>query len=105
MVGSCFQSGLSATYEKMNVLKKLNQSETGKPYHGLPFLALGYHEIVHFRSSNGKYGKGVIAELKREIVFLPQYLVQKLDAKDIEELNGCEEPLYLYFGGRHEKNK
>lgn len=89
----------------MNVLKKLNQRDSDKPYHGLPKLSLGYHEIVNFRQSYGKYGKSVIAELKREIIFLPQYIVEKLDGKDIDELNESDETLYLFFGGRHKKNK
>lgn len=91
----------------MNALKKLklNLAEKSKPYHGLPQLAHGYHEIVLFRPSDGQFGKGVIAELKQEIIFLPQYLVEKLDEKDIEELNECKETLYLYFGGQHEKKK
>lgn len=88
----------------MDVLEKLKKAEENKPYHGLVKLEHGYHKIECFRSSTGTYGRGVIAELKDEIIFLPQYLVRKLDEKDIEELNTCEEPLYLYFGGKHEKN-
>lgn len=89
----------------MNALKKMNQAESAKPYFGLPKLSLGYHEIVLFRESNGRFGRSIIAELKSEIIFLPQYLTDKLEEKDIEELNACEESLYLYFGGKHKKNK
>lgn len=89
----------------MNVLKKLNQSVSEKPYHGLPKLSLGYHEITSFRQSYGKFGKSIIAELKREIIFLPQYLVEKLNERDIDELNASDETLYLFFDGRHKKNK
>lgn len=89
----------------MNVLKKLNSVETSKPYNGLTKLSLGYHEIVSFKTSNGKYGKSVIAELNDEIIYLPQYLAEKLNEKDIDELNACEKTLFLYFGGRHDKNK
>lgn len=89
----------------MNVLKKLNNAVDEKPYNGLPKLSRGYHEIILFRTSNGKYGRSVIAELQREIIFLPQYLAGKLYDNDIEELNTCEEKLYLFFGGKHKKNK
>lgn len=88
----------------MNVLNKLNQV-SDKPYHGLPKLERGYHEIVGFRQSKGKYGDSVIAELKFEIIYLPQYIVEQLDRKDIEQLNKCEERLYLFFGGRHKKSR
>lgn len=90
----------------MDVLKKLANTEFVKPYYGFTKLSHGYHKIESFRSSSkGNYGKGVIVELKSEIIFLPQYLVEKLSEKDIEKLNACEESLYLYFGGRHEKKK
>lgn len=89
----------------MNVLKKLNQSEWAKPYNGLSTLTVGYHKVVGFRESIGKaYGKSIIAELKDEIIFLPQYIAEKLDAEDISDLNNCEESIYLYFGGKN-KNK
>lgn len=83
------------------MLKKLNSDTAEKPYHGLPKLERGYHEVVVFRESNGRYGRGIIAELKEEIIFLPQYMVEKLDAEDLRELNDSEEKMYLYFGGRH----
>lgn len=89
----------------MNVLKKLNQVESDKPYQGLPNLKLGYHEIFLFRESHGKYGRSVIAELQYEIIFLPQYLAVKLDQKDIEELNECDEKIFLFFGGLDKKKK
>lgn len=89
----------------MNVLKKLNTVSAEKPYHGLPKLEHGYHEIVVFRESNGRYGRGIIAELKEEIIFLPQHIVERLDSEDIRELNDSVEKLYLYFGGRHPTKK
>lgn len=90
----------------MEVLKKLNraQLEVTKPYHGLTKLSLGYHKIESFRESHGKFGRSVIAELKHEIIFLPKHLAVHLEENDIEELNKCEEAVYLYFGGMHKKN-
>lgn len=85
----------------MNVLRKLNQSDTNKPYNGLARLSHGFHEIDCFRESHGKFGRSVIAELKKEIIFLPQYISEKLNSHDIEELNSLDGKLYLYFGGRH----
>lgn len=89
----------------MNVLKKLNQVKSNKPYNGLPNLSRGYHKIDCFRESVGKFGRSVIAELKNEIIFLPQFISEKLNEKDIGELNSSEEPLYLFFGGLHKINK
>lgn len=83
----------------MNVLKKLNQTDSDKPYNGLSKLSLGYHKIVNFRESNGRYGRSVIVELKNEIIFLPKYLSEKLDEKDVDELNSSEEQMFLFFGG------
>lgn len=89
----------------MNVLKKLNTIDTEKPYNGLPKLKLGYHEIFAFRESTNRYGRGVIVELKDEIIFLPQFMVEKLDHQDIKELNDSPQKLYLYFGGKHPTKK
>lgn len=89
----------------MNALKKLSSVNVEKPYYGLPKLKCGYHEIYSFRESNGRYGRGVIAELKNEIIFLPQYMVEKIDAEDIQELNDSNEKLFVFFGGRHPKKK
>lgn len=98
---------LSVTCDQMEVLKKLNTSasDTGKPYFGLPKLTLGYHEVISFRETHGKYGKSVVVELKDQVIFLPQYLVQQLNSKDIEDLNNSEETVFLYFGGKHEEKK
>lgn len=91
---------------KMNVLKKLNSfGGFEKPYHGLPKLKLGYHEILSFRESTGRYGRGIIAELEDEIIFLPQYMVEKIDSEDVRELNDSPEKMYLYFNGRHQTKK
>lgn len=89
----------------MNVIKKLNQVESEKPYHRFSKLSIGYHEIVLFRIIHGRYGQSVIAELENEVIFLPSYLGKKLDENDISELNACEEQIYLYFGGKHAKHK
>lgn len=86
---------------KMNVLKKLNSGSAGKPYYGLPKLERGYHEVLTFRESHGRYGRAIIAELKEEIIFLPQYMVEQLDQEDLRELNDSSEQLYIYFGGKH----
>lgn len=85
----------------MNVLEKLNRVESGKPYHGLPNLSHGYHKIYDFRESIGKYGRSVIAELKDQVIFLPQFISGKLNDEDITALNKSLEQLYLYFGGLH----
>lgn len=89
----------------MDVLQKLDGAEFEKPYFGFTLLARGYHKIVNFREAAGKYGRTVVAELEDEIVFLPQYLSQKLDEEDIEKLNANKESLYLYFGGWQEEKK
>lgn len=89
----------------MNVLKKLNAVVEEKPYHGLTRLKHGYHEVHSFRETHGRYGRGVIAELKNEVIFLPQYMVEKIDQEDIRELNDSTEKLFLFFGGKHETKK
>lgn len=89
----------------MNALKKLNSYGDDKPYLGLPQLKQGYHEVYSFRESTGRYGRSVIAELKDEIIYLPQYMGEKLDQEDIRELNDSTEKLFLFFGGRHQKKK
>lgn len=89
----------------MDVLKKLNSPINDKPYHGLPKLELGYHQVYAFRESTGRYGRGIIAELKDEIIFLPQFMVERLDEEDIRALNDSDEKLFLFFGGRHPTKK
>lgn len=89
----------------MEVLKKLNSTSSDKPYHGFPKLKHGYHHVQSFRESTGRYGRGIIAELKKEIIFLPQYMVEKVDAEDIRQLNDSEEKIYLYFGGKCKSKK
>lgn len=89
----------------MNALKKLKSDNFEKQYHGFPNLEHGYHEVFSFRESHGRYGRGVVAELKDEIIFLPQYMVEKIDEEDIRELNDSDEKLHLFFGGRHAKKK
>lgn len=95
----------------MNALQKLEQLRSNKPYRGFARLPLGYHQIDFLRFGKSKYGangeesdsgRTIIAELKREIVFLPQYFANNLNESDIEELNTCikGEGLFLFFGGR-----
>lgn len=83
----------------MNVSKQTD-FESSKPYNGFPKLAVGYHKICCVRESSGMYGRSVIAELEKEIVFLPSYLTTKLFEKEIAELNSMNEPNFLYFGGK-----
>lgn len=53
-----------------------------------------------------KNTKSLLVELRDEVVFLPQYFLNKLDEEDIAELNSTGgETLYLYFGGRREHNQ
>lgn len=87
----------------MNVLKKINQPQSDKPYHGLPKLALGFHKIECFRISDGKYGKSVIVELENEVIFLPSFISRNLVNQDIDDLNSCKETMFLYFGGKDKK--
>ena len=91
----------------MNVLNMLNEVELNKifkPYKPWP-ISHGFHKIFGFRVRDGMYGRSVIAELENEIVYLPQYLSRKLSDEDVDSLNTCEEPIYLYFGGKNkEKN-
>lgn len=90
----------------MDVLKKLaSKNSDQKPYYGFAKLAIGYHKISCFRESHGEYGKNVVVELEKEIVFLPKYLCEKISGRDLEKLNECEETLYLFFGGRKKERK
>lgn len=89
----------------MNVLKKLNSMDEEKPYHGFGKLKEGYHEVLSFRSCTNKYGKNVICELSDQIIFLPRYLSDQIDEKDLKDLNSFTRKLYLYFGGRNEEKK
>lgn len=82
----------------MNVLKKLQHFDEDKPYHGFSKLSIGNHEIVSFRLTTNKYGRSVVCELTDQIIFLPQYLGQQLNEKDIHDLNACERKMYLHFG-------
>lgn len=90
----------------MDVLEKLaSKNEATKPYYGFATLAVGYHKIMSFRESSGKYGKNVVVELEKEIVFLPKYLCEKLTGRDLQKLNECEEQLFLFFGGKKKGQK
>lgn len=89
----------------MNVLKKLSEAASGKPYHGFAKLKTGYHEVLFFRISVGKYGRSVVAELENEVIFLPQFISEKITESDIDDLNTSKEKLFLFFGGKHDTNK
>lgn len=93
-----------------NAISKIQMVGTSKPYHGFSKLSKGYHEITRFRLVKSKYsknsesdesgsGKSILVELRREILFLPQYFMQNLTESDIIELNSADEVQYLYFGG------
>lgn len=93
----------------MDTLKKIQNIKTGKPYNGFSVLSKGYHEIIFFRLVKNKYGdeggKTILVELKNEVLFLPQYFTSLLNEEDIDNLNKCNETMYLYFGGKKEKSK
>lgn len=98
----------------MSVLKKLQEVGESKPYYGFSSLNIGYHKILCFRvvknkfakKKNGESGKSILVELANEVIFLPQYFMEKLNEEDIAELNSTKtETMYLYFGGRRGKNK
>lgn len=89
------------------VLKKL---EENKPYHGFSKLNIGFHQIKLFRTVKNKFDKkddvkSILVELEDQVVFLPQYLRQKISDSDMSELNSCidnAEDMYLHFGGKNE---
>lgn len=99
----------------MNVLKKLENTQPNKPYHGFAKLNKGCHQIVNFKVVKNKFGKkadgsnmSIMVELKDEVMFLPQYFRQKLTDEDLKELNEsieAKEKIYLYFGGQNEDKK
>lgn len=94
----------------MEALKKLAKKE--KPYNGFTNLAVGYHEIVNFRTTKNNFAKKgeppktIVAELEEEILFLPSYFWNKVDEKDLDELNNLIQTgkkVYLHFGGKLKK--
>lgn len=97
----------------MQALKKL--ANENKPYRGFSKLAVGYHEIVNFRTVKNKFAKNksdaaktILVELEKEVVFLPSYFWQKINEKDIVDLNAMIDGggmVYLYFGGRQEEGE
>lgn len=114
----------------MSVFKKLQSVGSNKPYYGLTKLNIGYHKIMCFRvvknnfaekddtsaadsggtsksaAGSGGTSKSIIAELKDQIVFLPQYFISLLTTNEINELNSNKtEKMYLYFGGRRPKSR
>lgn len=98
----------------MNILKKLEEVKRTKPYYGFANLATGYHPIESFRVVKNKFSKkgvgsnkSILAELKDQVIFLPQYFWDKLSENDINELNSClpDEKIYLFFGGKLEPEK
>lgn len=97
----------------MNVLKKLEFVQPNKPYLGFNKLSIGYHQICCFRSVKNKFGKkgegsakSILLELDDQVVFLPQYFWQKINEKDMCDLNTLIETgenIYLHFGGKQEQ--
>lgn len=93
-----------------NAISKIQMVGTNKPYHGFSKLSKGYHEITRFRLVKSKYSKNsesdesrsILVELRREILFLPQYFMEDLTESDIIELNSADEVQYLYFGGQRD---
>lgn len=94
----------------MQALKKL--ATENKPYKGFSKLAIGYHPIFNFRTIKNKFAKKgdstktILVELESEVVFLPGYFWQKINEKDMVELNALIESggfVYLYFGGKQEE--
>lgn len=95
----------------MDIVKKLQEAKP-KPYYGFAQLSLGFHEIISFRAVKNKFAKKgdkptktIVAELQKEILFLPQYFSESLTEEDIDNLNTCEEKVYLYFEGQNPKTK
>lgn len=87
----------------MNVLKKLQEVKHNKPYYGFTKLSIGYHKIECFRFVKNIFSKkgakdamSVLVELKNEVVFLPQHLSQNITETDLQELNSCDENMYLH---------
>lgn len=61
-----------------------------------------------FGKKGEESNKSILIELSDEVLFLPQYFMQKLTVEDIHELNTSidhGEEIYLSFGGRSEQNK
>lgn len=96
----------------MQALKKLSAIKENKPYNGFPKLTVGYHQILNFRTVKNKFckkgesAKTILVELDKEVVFLPGYFWQKINEKDIADLNVLIErgdKVYLYFGGKQEE--
>lgn len=98
----------------MEALKKLQQStSTGKPYRGFTKLPVGNHQILRFRTVKNKFGKkvgstskSILIELEDQVLFLPQYFWQKINEKDMDDLNALiesGEEIHLYFGGKQEE--
>lgn len=46
-----------------------------------------------------------MAELQNEVVYLPQYFSENISEEDIENLNGYDSEVYLYFAGQNDKTK
>lgn len=89
-------------------------SDENKPYRGFSKLAVGYHEIVNFRTVKNRFAKKgdcvktISVELEIEVVFLPSYFWQKINEKDMVELNtmiNSGSKIYLYFGGKQEEGE
>lgn len=111
-----FPSDQSNRKRKMEALKKLATLKENKPYHGFPKLAVGYHNILNLRTVKNKFSKKgeptktILVELEKEFIFLPSYFWQKVNEKDMTDLNALIESgyntiIYLYFGGWQEEGE
>lgn len=98
----------------MQALKKLAQSVGSKPYNGFTKLSNGYHKIFAFRAVKNKFAKKgdsaktILVELEKEVVFLPGYFWQKINEKDLADLNVLIEKggeVFLYFGGKQKETE
>lgn len=106
---TCEKSRITSNFWKMDVLQKLEKIQPNKPYKGFKQLNIGYHLVESFRIVKNKFfkkgegsKKSILVELKEEVLFLPQYFLQRLSEDDIRNLNEHideGENIYLYFGG------
>lgn len=97
-------------FVKMSVFEKLQKVGQEKPYNGFKKLTIGYHKILRFRVVSSKFAtSSVLVELKKEVIFLPNYFTYDLTEEELKELTSpiVDECYYLYFGGerKREKNK
>lgn len=92
------------------LLRKLQDTESAKPYYGFMKLQLGFHKIYAFKVTKNKFGKksvplsnkSIMVELESQVVFLPSYFWTRISESDIDGLNAelKNEDAWLYFGGK-----